>query len=155
MVAGRIVEGHGDLRPEHIYLGTPPAIIDRLEFSMELRTLDTLALQRVDFGYLVNGTFGEVISQADTTVLLSLAAGDRHGYGIILRVEEWTGGRIRLKTGTLYTALGRLREAGWIEESDDVAEGDDERRRYYRLTAAGRAVVHDTIVHALGKAAKR
>jgi aminoglycoside phosphotransferase family enzyme len=40
VAAGRIVEGHGDLRPEHIYLGTPPAIIDRLEFSAELRTLD-------------------------------------------------------------------------------------------------------------------
>lgn len=38
--AGCIVEGHGDLRPEHVYLGTPPAIIDRLEFSAELRTLD-------------------------------------------------------------------------------------------------------------------
>ena len=41
VVAGRIVEGHGDLRPEHIYLGAPLAIIDRLEFSAELRTLDT------------------------------------------------------------------------------------------------------------------
>jgi aminoglycoside phosphotransferase family enzyme len=42
VAAGRIVEGHGDLRPEHIYLGTPPAIIDRLEFSADLRTLDTV-----------------------------------------------------------------------------------------------------------------
>lgn len=42
VAAGRIVEGHGDLRPEHVYLGTPPAVIDRLEFSLELRTLDTL-----------------------------------------------------------------------------------------------------------------
>lgn len=40
--AGKIVEGHGDLRPEHVYLGTPPAIIDRLEFSVELRTLDAV-----------------------------------------------------------------------------------------------------------------
>lgn len=40
--AGRIVEGHGDLRPEHIFLGEPPAVIDRLEFSVDLRTLDTL-----------------------------------------------------------------------------------------------------------------
>lgn len=39
--AGRIIEGHGDLRPEHIYLGIPPAIIDRLEFSADLRILDT------------------------------------------------------------------------------------------------------------------
>jgi uncharacterized protein len=42
VAAGRIVEGHGDLRPEHIYLGTPLAVIDRLEFSAELRTLDVM-----------------------------------------------------------------------------------------------------------------
>lgn len=74
--------------------------------------------------------------------MLALLEGPRHGYGIILRVEEWTGGRIRLKTGTLYTALGRLRDAGWIEESEGAADdGDDERRRYYRLTPAGLAAV--------------
>lgn len=74
--------------------------------------------------------------------MLALLEGPRHGYGIILRVEEWTAGRIRLKTGTLYTALGRLRDAGWIEESEDAgADGDDERRRYYQLTPEGRAVV--------------
>ena len=39
--AGRVVEGHGDLRPEHVWLGEPMAIIDCLEFSAELRTLDT------------------------------------------------------------------------------------------------------------------
>lgn len=38
--AGRIVEGHGDLRPEHVWMGSPPAIIDCLEFSLRLRTLD-------------------------------------------------------------------------------------------------------------------
>lgn len=75
--------------------------------------------------------------------MLALMEGPRHGYGIILQVEAWTEGRIRLKTGTLYTALGRLREAGWIEESEGPAEEaeSDERRRYYRLTPEGRAVV--------------
>jgi aminoglycoside phosphotransferase family enzyme len=48
VAAGRIVEGHGDLRPEHVYLGLPPAIIDRLEFALALRTLDTLD----ELGYL-------------------------------------------------------------------------------------------------------
>lgn len=42
VASGRIVEGHGDLRPEHVYLGTPAAIIDSLEFSTELRTLDSI-----------------------------------------------------------------------------------------------------------------
>jgi aminoglycoside phosphotransferase family enzyme len=42
VAAGKVIEGHGDLRPEHIYLGTPPAIIDRLEFSADLRILDVV-----------------------------------------------------------------------------------------------------------------
>ncbi len=54
--AGRIVEGHGDLRPEHIFLGQPPAIIDRLEFSVDLRTLD--ALDEIGFLALECERFG-------------------------------------------------------------------------------------------------
>lgn len=75
-------------------------------------------------------------------VLLSLADEDRHGYGIIRQVEDGTDGLIQLRTGTLYTLLQRLLDEGLVEESDvrpDV--GDDERRRYYRLTAFGRTVV--------------
>ena len=48
VAAGRVIEGHGDLRPEHVYLGEPPAIIDCLEFSRELRTLDAAD----EIGYL-------------------------------------------------------------------------------------------------------
>jgi DNA-binding PadR family transcriptional regulator len=75
-------------------------------------------------------------------VLLSLADEDRHGYGIIRQVQDGTDGLIQLRTGTLYTLLQRLLDEGLVEESDvrpDV--GDDERRRYYRLTAFGRTVV--------------
>jgi DNA-binding PadR family transcriptional regulator len=71
-------------------------------------------------------------------VLLALADGERHGYGIILDVARQTGDRLRLGTGTLYTALARLVDVGWIEESERRPAADDERRRYYRLTAAGR-----------------
>jgi DNA-binding PadR family transcriptional regulator len=72
--------------------------------------------------------------------MLALLDGPLHGYGIIVRVEEWTGGRVRLPTATLYTALGRLQEAGLIEELAE--EGVDARRgRSYRLTAAGRELV--------------
>ena len=81
------------------------------------------------------------LSEAVFHTLLALLDGPKHGYGIILRVEEWTGGRLRLKTGTLYTALARLRESGWIEEDEGLEVGDAGRRRYYRLTGAGRAVV--------------
>ncbi len=72
-------------------------------------------------------------------VLLALVDGERHGYGIILEIEERSGGEVRLGPGTLYGALKRLREGGLIEESDErpVPDLDDERRRYYRLTDLG------------------
>ncbi|HXV62338.1 MAG TPA: helix-turn-helix transcriptional regulator [Vicinamibacteria bacterium] len=66
-------------------------------------------------------------------VLLSLADGERHGYGIKLDVEERTDGAIRLGPGTLYEAIHRLEKSGWIEETNH-----DERRKFYRLTRAGR-----------------
>lgn len=77
-------------------------------------------------------------------ILLALADGPLHGYGILTRVEEWTAGRIRLRTATLYTALARLREAGAIAEMEDPepeVAGDSRRGRVYRLTADGVALV--------------
>ena len=79
-------------------------------------------------------------------VLLALADGERHGYGIMLEVRERTGGRVRLGPGTLYGAIKRLKEGGVIEESahrrpDPGEVPDDERRRYYRLTGFGGAVL--------------
>jgi DNA-binding PadR family transcriptional regulator len=75
-------------------------------------------------------------------IALALAAGERHGYEIMQDVERRTDGRIVLHPGTLYRALGRLLDQGLIEELDErpVAGTDDERRRYYRLSALGRAV---------------
>jgi DNA-binding PadR family transcriptional regulator len=76
-------------------------------------------------------------------ILLALTDGHLHGYAIIRDVAERTDGALRLGTGTLYTALGRLEALALVEESDrrPVASKDDERRRYYRLTAAGKAVL--------------
>jgi DNA-binding PadR family transcriptional regulator len=73
-------------------------------------------------------------------VLLSLADGDRHGYGIIQDVSAATGGTVVLRTGTLYNILKRLLEERWIAESDERGSpaDDDERRRYYGLTSVGR-----------------
>jgi DNA-binding PadR family transcriptional regulator len=68
-------------------------------------------------------------------ILMALAAGDRHGYGIIQDVAEATENRLRLGPGTLYRSLQRMLEQGLIVEI-----GDDERRRYYRITAFGEAV---------------
>jgi len=76
-------------------------------------------------------------------ILLALTDGHRHGYGIIRDIADRTGGALRVGTGTLYTALGRLDALGFVEESTrrPRAADDDERRRYYRITPLGRAVV--------------
>jgi DNA-binding PadR family transcriptional regulator len=75
-------------------------------------------------------------------VLLSLADGARHGYGILLEVQERTGGAVSLGTGTLYSIVKRLREDGWIAETEaEDPEREDPRRRHYRLTEAGRRVL--------------
>jgi DNA-binding PadR family transcriptional regulator len=72
-------------------------------------------------------------------ILLSLADRPRHGYGILLDVEDRTGGGLVLGTGTLYSAIKRLRQLGWIAETGAPAGSDDDpRRRHYRLTAVGR-----------------
>lgn len=74
-------------------------------------------------------------------ILLSLVDGPRHGYGIIQEVEDRTGGGVSLGAGTLYSAIKRIRERGWIEEVEAPVD-EDERRRYYGLTDTGRRVVH-------------
>jgi len=73
-------------------------------------------------------------------ILLSLAGEDLHGYGIMRQVEEQTAGSMRLGPGTLYSSLQALLEEKFIEELDprEDAKLGQERRRYYRLTAAGR-----------------
>jgi len=76
-------------------------------------------------------------------IMLSLASGEQHGYGIMQEVLNRTTGKLRLWPATLYGSIKRLIEADLIEESDErpAAELDDARRRYYRLTALGRRVL--------------
>jgi len=78
-------------------------------------------------------------------ILLSLARGNKHGYGIIVDVRERTSGEVTIGTGTLYTALQRLEDQGLIEEAsgDAEAEAEDDRRRYYRLRPLGVEVLRD------------
>jgi DNA-binding PadR family transcriptional regulator len=72
-------------------------------------------------------------------ILLALAGEDLHGYGIMRQVSNQTGGRMRLGPGTLYGSVQTLLEARFIEEVDPRTDPECvERRRYYRLTAAGR-----------------
>src|SRR5574341_2566898 len=72
-------------------------------------------------------------------ILLALAGGMKHGYGIMKAIEDITEGQVHLGPGTLYGAIKRLLADGLIEESDERPDPylDDERRRYYRLTPFG------------------
>jgi len=76
-------------------------------------------------------------------IMLSLAAGEQHGYGIMQDVLDRTTGKVRLWPATLYGSLKRLIEADLIEESKKrpAPEEDDARRRYYRLTTLGKRVL--------------
>jgi DNA-binding PadR family transcriptional regulator len=76
-------------------------------------------------------------------ILLALADEERHGYGIMQDVARQTNDALQLGPGTLYGCLKRMLAAGLVEESDERpdTELDDERRRYYRMTALGRSTV--------------
>ncbi len=80
-------------------------------------------------------------------VLIALASGPMHGYAIIRDVEKRSDEQLELQAGALYRILKRLLVAGHISECDrpSTAVGDDERRRYYRLTAAGRGIMHEEV----------
>lgn len=81
------------------------------------------------------------LTPAVFNILLALADGEKHGYGIMLEVEANTKGQVLMGPGTLYGSIKRMLQAGLIEESDERVdpEMDDPRRRsYYRLTGLGR-----------------
>lgn len=71
-------------------------------------------------------------------ILVSLADDDRHGYGIMLEVEERTSGAVHLWPATLYGSIKKMLEEGLIAESGEPpGDGDDPRRRYYAITELG------------------
>jgi DNA-binding PadR family transcriptional regulator len=76
-------------------------------------------------------------------ILLSLRDGERHGYSIMRDIADRTEGDMRVGAATLYRSIKRMVAAGLIQETDERPdpEMDDERRRYYRLTALGRRVL--------------
>ena len=76
-------------------------------------------------------------------ILLALADDDRHGLAIARDVQSLSDGSLRLWPATLYGSLDELRARKWIEELPEHPEAESERRRYYRLTRTGRAVLTD------------
>ena len=80
------------------------------------------------------------LTPAAFQILLVLADGERHGYEIMTEIARESGGSLRLGPTTLYRTIRSLLEMGLIEETDERPDPqlDDQRRRYYRLTPAGR-----------------
>jgi DNA-binding PadR family transcriptional regulator len=75
-------------------------------------------------------------------ILLALAGEDAmHGWAVIKRIEEMTGGRTCPSTGSLYLAMGRLQERGMLEEAAAGPDERDQRRKFHRLTSLGRRVL--------------
>ena len=84
-------------------------------------------------------------------ILLSLSPGPRHGYAILKEVESLSEGRVKLSTGTLYGAIERLLEQGWIGRVEDPLPNETNReRKAYELTELGHTVLNAEIVR-LGK----
>jgi DNA-binding PadR family transcriptional regulator len=83
----------------------------------------------------------EPLTPAMFHVLLALADGDKHGYAILKEVETQTNGEVQLSTGTLYGIIKRLLVNDWIREiRKPTSKNDDPRRRYYKLTEAGKEI---------------
>src|ERR1035438_5308068 len=82
------------------------------------------------------GMAKRAMQEATFLILTALAAGSQHGYGIITDVAQISQGRVRLRAGTLYTALDRLRTDELIVvDREEIVE--NRLRRYYRLTPKG------------------
>lgn len=81
-------------------------------------------------------------------ILLALADGERHGYGIMREVAGRTGGHVKMGPGTLYGSIKRMLADGLIEETGERPDPalDDERRRYYRLTSFGLRVMQTEVL---------
>jgi transcriptional regulator len=93
----------------------------------------------------------------DLLILRTLGLGSQHGLGIARRIEQITGGAFQVKPGSLFPALHRLEEQGWL--SSEWGESENRRRaKYYTLTRAGRRQLQTetedwkTIAHAIGRA---
>lgn len=73
----------------------------------------------------------------DLLVLKAVSLGELHGYGVLLRIEQISGGALAIQQGTLYPALYRLEHQGLIESRWGTSE-NNRRAKFYRITAEGR-----------------
>lgn len=82
----------------------------------------------------------------DLLILKALSAGEPHGLGVSRRIEQMTGGTFVVQPGSLFPALHRLEEAGWLASSWDASD-NNRRAKYYSLTRAGRKQLSEETTH--------
>ena len=82
----------------------------------------------------------------DLLILKALSAGELHGLGVSRRIEQMTGGTFAVQPGSLFPALHRLEEAGWLTSEWEASE-NNRRAKYYELTRAGRKQLGDETAH--------
>ncbi|OQY43744.1 MAG: hypothetical protein B6242_14130 [Anaerolineaceae bacterium 4572_78] len=83
------------------------------------------------------------LTESTFFILLSLSAKDKHGYAIMKDVEALSDKRVTLSTGTLYGALKRLLQRGWVERVEDIEAPDNDRpRKAYSMTDLGRRILN-------------
>jgi DNA-binding PadR family transcriptional regulator len=81
------------------------------------------------------------LSEAVFFILLSLLPGPKHGYAIMKDVQDLSDSRVNLSTGTLYGALKRLLEGGWVQRVDDGQDETGRERKAYALTQLGKGIL--------------
>ena len=85
----------------------------------------------------MNDTAGPLPGTLDLLILKAVSLGRLHGYGVLLRIQQITGGALQIQQGALYPALYRLEQQGLIESEWGTSD-NNRRAKFYRLTAAGR-----------------
>jgi len=90
----------------------------------------------------VNDATGLLPGTLDLLILKAVSLGKLHGYGVLLRIQQISGGALQIQQGALYPALYRLEQQGLIESEWGTSE-NNRRAKFYRLTATGRARLGD------------
>jgi PadR family transcriptional regulator PadR len=90
----------------------------------------------------VNDSAGLLPGTLDLLILKAVSLGKLHGYGVLLRIEQISGGALQIQQGALYPALYRLEQQGLIESEWGTSD-NNRRAKFYRLTTLGRARLGD------------
>lgn len=82
------------------------------------------------------------LTEATFLILLSLSTGDKHGYAVMKDVDALSDGRVAMSAGTLYGALGRMLDQGWIERlDDDISDSAKRPKKVYTLSDLGKRIL--------------